>query len=100
MVRSKNIVIYSIFGAQRLPQFFEVELCSKDCDKQNVDFGCSLAIFCDWLYTFLIPDERWQKTEQQNERFLNLGARTEKIWKILSKHWVFMGFWDWNITTP
>ena len=35
------------FGPRQAPPIIELELCSKDCDKKNVDFRCSLAIFCD-----------------------------------------------------
>ena len=35
------------FGANSLPQFLVLQLCGKDCDKQNGEFRCSLAIWPD-----------------------------------------------------
>ena len=35
------------FWAQKSPQIFELELCSKDCDKQKVHFRNNFAISCD-----------------------------------------------------
>lgn len=76
----------SLGAVSRLPQFFELELCGKDGDKQNVHVCWSLTLCCDWTSGWDRMSGGWQKQSRNWLFFLNWGAWAGKI---ASKHRVF-----------
>ena len=88
MIRSENTVIDSILGPRQPPQFLVLQLCGKDCHKQNVEFRFSLAIWPDLTPSWVRMSGG--KSRVKNDRFLSGGACAEKLWKIVSQHPVFL----------
>ena len=90
MVRPRKLQFTAFLGPDSLPQFLALELCCKECDKQNVEFRCSLAFFCDLTQSWARMGGG--KNGAKNYWFLNWGARAEKMWKIASKNRVSLHF--------
>ena len=83
----KHRNLQHFWGADRLPQFWRLELCSKDCDKENVKFRCSLAIFGDLRPSWVRMSGG--KNAAKNDWFFTWRARAEKMRKIAPKHRFF-----------
>lgn len=79
---NKTLEFTAFFGTDSLPQFFEMELCGNDCDKQNVHF----LIWGAWLLM------SGGKSGAKNNCFLTWGAGAEKMYEIVSKHHVVLRF--------